>query len=191
MSVQRHQRSEGRGVHDTASRPSHWRQPARPWPPRRSAARTDDGVAGDDRLAALFAAAEARHALTRTVVAGPVAAARVRRGVADRAGIALPGGLHPRANGVPYLRPSACSRGNTTVRQRLACMPAIRSNTLVMAGAVAAHRRCPLGVGSPQSTWWNTRRRGSRFVQGRAHDRRDARRVSPPSSSACSACCSS
>ena len=118
-----------------------------------------EGVAGDDRLAALFAAAEARHAKTRRVVATLLR------------WLVYVGALLPTlvllflvgyilANGVPYLTPSLFAWEYTS--DNVSLMPAL-VNTLLMA-VLALLMAVPVGVGSAIYLV-EYAPRGNRFVQ--------------------------
>lgn len=118
-----------------------------------------EGVAGDDRLAALFAAAEARHAKTRRVVATLlrwlvyVGALLTTLVLLFLVGYIL-------ANGVPYLTPSLFAWEYTS--DNVSLMPAL-VNTLLMA-ALALLMAVPVGVGSAIYLV-EYAPRGNRFVQ--------------------------
>ena len=118
-----------------------------------------EGVAGDDRLAALFAAAEARHAKTRRVVAALlrwlvyVGALLTTLVLLFLVGYIL-------ANGVPYLTPSLFAWEYTS--DNVSLMPAL-VNTLLMA-ALALLMAVPVGVGSAIYLV-EYAPRGNRFVQ--------------------------
>ena len=118
-----------------------------------------EGVAGDDRLAALFAAAEARHAKTRRVVATLlrwlvyVGALLTTLVLLFLVGYIL-------ANGVPYLTPSLFAWEYTS--DNVSLMPAL-VNTLLMA-ALALLMAVPVGVGSAIYLV-DYAPRGNRFVQ--------------------------
>ena len=118
-----------------------------------------EGVAGDDRLAALFAAAEARHAKTRRVVATLlrwlvyVGALLTTLVLLFLVGYIL-------ANGVPYLTPSLFAWEYTS--DNVSLMPAL-VNTLLMA-VLALLMAVPVGVGSAIYLV-EYAKRGSRFVQ--------------------------
>ena len=118
-----------------------------------------EGVAGDDRLAALFAAAEARHAKTRRVVATLlrwlvyVGALLTTLVLLFLVGYIL-------ANGVPYLTPSLFAWEYTS--DNVSLMPAL-VNTLLMA-VLALLMAVPVGVGSAIYLV-EYAPRGNRFVQ--------------------------
>ena len=118
-----------------------------------------EGVAGDDRLAALFAAAEARHAKTRRVVATLlrwlvyVGALLTTLVLLFLVGYIL-------ANGVPYLTPSLFAWEYTS--DNVSLMPAL-VNTLLMA-VLALLMAVPVGVGSAIYLV-EYALRGNRFVQ--------------------------
>ena len=118
-----------------------------------------EGVAGDDRLAALFAAAAARHAKTRRVVATLlrwlvyVGALLTTLVLLFLVGYIL-------ANGVPYLTPSLFAWEYTS--DNVSLMPAL-VNTLLMA-ALALLMAVPVGVGSAIYLV-EYAPRGNRFVQ--------------------------
>ena len=118
-----------------------------------------EGVAGDDRLAARFAAAEARHAKTRRVVATLlrwlvyVGALLTTLVLLFLVGYIL-------ANGVPYLTPSLFAWEYTS--DNVSLMPAL-VNTLLMA-ALALLMAVPVGVGSAIYLV-EYAPRGNRFVQ--------------------------
>ena len=118
-----------------------------------------EGVTGDDRLAALFAAAEARHAKTRRVVATLlrwlvyVGALLTTLVLLFLVGYIL-------ANGVPYLTPSLFAWEYTS--DNVSLMPAL-VNTLLMA-ALALLMAVPVGVGSAIYLV-EYAPRGNRFVQ--------------------------
>lgn len=118
-----------------------------------------EGVAGDDRLAALFAAAEARHAKTRRVVATLlrwlvyVGALLTTLVLLFLVGYIL-------ANGVPYLTPSLFAWEYTS--DNVSLMPAL-VNTLLMA-VLALLIAVPVGVGSAIYLV-EYAPRGNRFVQ--------------------------
>ena len=118
-----------------------------------------EGVAGDDRLAALFAAAEARHAKTRRVVATLlrwlvyVGALLTTLVLLFLVGYIL-------ANGVSYLTPSLFAWEYTS--DNVSLMPAL-VNTLLMA-ALALLMAVPVGVGSAIYLV-EYAPRGNRFVQ--------------------------
>ena len=118
-----------------------------------------EGVAGDDRLAALFAAAEARHAKTRRVVAALlrwlvyVGALLTTLVLLFLVGYIL-------ANGVPYLTPSLFAWEYTS--DNVSLMPAL-VNTLLIS-ALALLMAVPVGVGSAIYLV-EYAPRGNRFVQ--------------------------
>ncbi len=118
-----------------------------------------EGVAGDDRLAALFAAAEARHAKTRRVVATLlrwlvyVGALLTTLVLLFLVGYIL-------ANGVPYLTPSLFAWEYTS--DNVSLMPAL-VNTLLMA-VLALLMAVSVGVGSAIYLV-EYAPRGNRFVQ--------------------------
>ena len=142
------------------------------------------GLDTDDRLDALYRAAEARHGKTRRIVsallrwivyAGAVATSLV---LAFIVGYIL-------VNGAPYLTPSLFEwEYNST---NVSLMPAL-VNTLVMAG-LSLLMAVPVGVGSAIYLV-EYAKRGSRFVQI-VRTTTETLQASRPSSTACSGCCSS
>ena len=138
----------------------------------------------DDRIDALFAVAETRQRKTRRVVSA-LLRSLVYLGALITTAVLLFIVGYILVNGVPYLTPSLFAWEYTS--DNVSLMPAL-VNTLLMA-ALSLALAVPVGVGSAIYLV-EYAPRGSRFVQivrtttGRC-------RASPPSSTACSACCSS
>ena len=138
----------------------------------------------DDRIDALFAVAETRQRKTRRVVSA-LLRLLVYLGALLTTAVLLFLVGYILVNGVPYLTPSLFAWEYTS--DNVSLMPAL-VNTLLMAG-LSLLMAVPVGVGSAIYLV-EYAPRGSRFV-AIVRTTTETLQDIPPSSTACSACCSS